>query len=319
MAMDKAIKDFAKQFKYRPKIEGGKVKKYKKYIVAGMGGSHLAGDILADLLLEKDIVVWPDYPPEKIKFSKTLIIASSYSGNTEEALEWLEKCVAQGQPVAAMATGGKMIELAQAKAVPFIQIPTTGIQPRSGLGFSMMAMLKLMKLNDTIKSARGLAKDLLPAEFESQGKEIAEKIRGKYPVIYASMRNYSVAYNWKIKFNETGKIPSHFNVFPELNHNEMTGYDVKDNTKELSEKVIFIMINDSEDHPQNKKRMEVTGKLYKDRGLQVENLELTGATRMEKIFRSLILADWTAFYTGQGYGLETEQVPMVEEFKKLIE
>ena len=318
MAMDKAIRDFAKQFRYRPKIEGGKVKKYKNYIVAGMGGSHLAGDILSNILPEKSISVRSDYAPEKMDFPKTLVIASSYSGNTEEAIDWLEKAVEAGQPVAAMAAGGKMIELAVSKKVPYIRIPSTGIQPRSALGFSIMAMMKLMKLRDVIKEARGLAKLLKPAELEQQGKELAEKIRGKTPVIYSSAGNYSIAYNWKIKFNETGKIPSHFNVFPELNHNEMTGYDIAENSKMLSEKVVFIMIKDPSDHPKNQKRMDVTAKLYRDRGLQVEILELFGTTQLEKILSSLLLADWTAFYTGSGYGLETEQVPMVEEFKELI-
>jgi len=318
MAMDKAISEFNKQFRYRPKLEGGKVKKYKKYIIAGMGGSHLAADIISNLVPQLDLKVVADYPPANMDFDKTLIIASSYSGNTEELVEWLEKSIERGLPVIGVAVGGKVIEICKAKNIPYIQLPDTGIQPRSALGFSLMALLKILKLNELAKEARELAKILKPRELQEQGKNLAEKIRGKVPIIYSDTNNRSIAYNWKIKFNETGKIPAHYNVFPELNHNEMTGYDVIDGTKTLSEKVVFIMIKDPSSHTQNLKRHDVTAKLYRDRGLQVEELELSGASHSEKIFRSLIVADWTAFYTGSGYGAETEHVPMVEEFKKLV-
>ncbi len=118
--------------------------------------------------------------------------------------------------------------------------------------------------------------------------------------------------------NETGKIPAFSNVFPELNHNEMTGFDRKGKTKDLSGKFCFIFLSDNADHPQNRKRFEVTKRLYEERGLVVHSLPLQGTTRSEKIFSSLLLADWVAYHTALQYGVEPEQVPMVEEFKKLI-
>ena len=87
---------------------------------------------------------------------------------------------------------------------------------------------------------------------------------------------------------------------------------------ELSAKIHFVFLKDPTDHPQVQKRMDITAKLYQDRGLPVEILELKGENETHKIFSSLVLADWAAYYTGEGYGLETEQVPMVEEFKGLI-
>ncbi|MDP2650929.1 MAG: SIS domain-containing protein, partial [bacterium] len=91
-----------------------------------------------------------------------------------------------------------------------------------------------------------------------------------------------------------------------------------DGTRELSEKIHFIFLKDGDDHPKIKKRMEVLAKLYRDRGLPVLALELGGTTRLHKIFSSLILADWTAYHLALKYNVEPEQVPMVEEFKKLI-
>jgi len=316
--MRDAILNFSKQFKYRPKIEGGKVKKYKSYLVAGMGGSHLAGDIIKNIASEVDIKIVSDYAPEKVEIPKTLIIASSYSGNTEEAVDWLNKSIQSGQPVVAIGIGGKVVEIAKQNGVPFIQLPDTGIQPRSALGYSMLAMMRIIKLNDLLRESKRFNNILKAKETEEDGRQLAQKLKDKTPVIYTSANNYSIAYNWKIKFNETGKIPAFYNVVPEVNHNEMTGFDVKEKSAHLSKPFHFIFIKDKTDHPQNIKRMEVTEKLYRDRGFSVESLELSGETKMEKIFNSLILADWTALHIAVLYDLESEQVPMVEEFKGLI-
>jgi len=325
--MDQAIRDFPKQFKFNPKIQNGPVKKYKKFVVAGMGGSHLAADILKTLKPELDILIWPNYDLPPGDWKKTLLIASSYSGNTEETISAFEKGIVQGLPVIAIATGGKLIELAKENQVPYIQMPSTGIQPRSALGFSLMALLKVMKEKDLLAAAHGLSQILRSENFEQLGKALAQKISGHVPVIYSSARIFSVAYNWKIKFNETGKIPAFCNVFPELNHNEMTGFSAAGgpasggdvpNAKSLSEKFHLIFLKDHEDHPKIMKRMEITAKLYQDRGLPVEILESKGDTRLERIFSSLLLADWAAYYTAQNYGLDPEQVLMAEEFKRLI-
>jgi len=151
-------------------------------------------------------------------------------------------------------------------------------------------------------------------------------LKNYIPVVYASNYNLSLAYNWKIKLNETGKVPAFYNVFPELNHNEMTGFSAgggsafggDDSVKKLCDKFYFIILKDTENNPKILKRMEVLEKLYKERNLRVEAIELKGKDTWHKIFSSLILADWVAYYTALEYGLEPEQVPMVEEFKKLI-
>jgi glucose/mannose-6-phosphate isomerase len=186
------------------------------------------------------------------------------------------------------------------------------------LGLSLKAFLKLTGEEEELKKIGELATTLNPSDYEKNGKILAERMKNCIPVIYSSNNNSSIIYNWKIKLNETGKIPAFYNVLPELNHNEMTGFDVKDATKALSSKFYFIILKDSKDNPEIFKRIEVLGKLLKDRNFQVEIIELSGKDTWHKIFSSLLLADWTAYYTALEYGLESEQVPMVEEFKKLI-
>ncbi|MDP2734601.1 MAG: bifunctional phosphoglucose/phosphomannose isomerase, partial [bacterium] len=290
-------------------------------VIAGMGGSHLAADIMQVWDSSLDIVVQSDYgfsgiPGSVLKDS--LIVASSYSGNTEETLSVFEEAQKRGLPLAALSTGGNLLELAKKHGVPYAQIPDTGIQPRMALGYMLRGLAALTMQERLLKESALLSKKLRPGEREAKGKELAGRLKGKIPVIYSSRRNQPVAYNWKIKFNESSKIPAFFNVFPELNHNEMTGFDVIGATRELTEKLCVIVLKDGDDHPRVQKRMEELEKLYRDRGVSIESIRLEGDTALEKIFNSLLVADWTALHVAELYGTEPEEVPMVEEFKKRI-
>jgi len=316
--MEQAIRDFPKQFKFRPKIEGGKVKKYKKFLVCGMGGSGQPAQVLKSIAPELDIVVHKDYGLPAGDWRKTLVIAMSYSGETEETISALEEAKEKGLAVAVVAIGGTLIERAKQYGFPYVQIPNTGIQPRTATGFLYGALLKLMKQNELLRACRDLAKTLGRADEETRGRELARTLQGTIPVIYASGRNFPLAYMWKIKFNETGKIPAFYNIIPELNHNEMNGFDVKDSTRALSANFHFIFLKDPEDFARNQTRMSITEKLYQDRGLKLTTLILSGETRQERIFSALMLGDWTAHYVAQGYGLDSEQVPMIQEFKSLM-
>lgn len=320
--MEEAIRSFANQFAYKPNVEHeDKLQRTGKYVICGMGGSHLQGDIFQNAYPGFDLSVHQDYGlprwPDAV-LKKTLVIASSYSGNTEETISAFVEAVQKNYPVAVMSTGGKLIELARERHLPYVQIPDTGIQPRSALGFTFKALAKILGREDALEEAAALGKELSVQDWETRGKSLAESLKDEVPIIYASSRNYSVAYNWKIKFNETGKIPAFYNVFPEINHNEMTGFDVKEGSKKLSANMHFLFLRDNEDHPQIQKRMDVLEKLYADRGLPVTALDLKGSSALEKIFSSLLLGDWTAYHTAKLYGVEAEQVPMIEEFKKLM-
>ena len=148
MPMDKAIRDFPKQFSWEPKIQNAeKLGKYSKFIICGMGGSHLAGGIIKAAKPELDITIHSDYglpawPKER--FQGALVIASSYSGNTEETISAFEAALKARMPVAVISVGGKLLDLALDNHTSFVQMPDTGIEPRSALGFSMRSMLALM-------------------------------------------------------------------------------------------------------------------------------------------------------------------------------
>jgi len=169
-----------------------------------------------------------------------------------------------------------------------------------------------------LEEAGKLAEIFHTEDFEEEGKQLAKSLRGSVPIIYASEKNYELAYIWKIKFNENGKIPPFYNVFPELNHNEMNGFDVRDTTLELSEKFYFIFLMDETDHPKIQKRMKITSKLYEDRKLKTQKITISGDNIFYKIFSILTIVDFTSHFVAEGYGIESKQIPMIEEFKKLI-
>ena len=320
--MDKAIRDFPKQFSWEPEVQNAeKLGKYNKFIICGMGGSHLAGGIIKAVKPELDITIHNDYDlPNwpKERFDGALVIASSYSGNTEETISAFESARSAGIPAAAISIGGKLIDLALDYHMPFVQMPDTGIEPRSALGFSMRSMLAFMPDVRFFRDTAELSKTLNADKYENEGKEFAAELKGKVPVIYASAKNLPIAYNWKIKFNETGKVPAFYNVFPEVNHNEMVSFDVSEATRSLSNNLHFIVIRDPADHPKILRRMEVMAKLFRDRQLPVSILILEEGDPIYKIFSSLLIADWTAYYTSLGYGMKPDEVALIEEFKSMV-
>ena len=317
-----AIKNFPKQFEYEPEVVNGeKIGEFESAVIGGMGGSGLVVGILRALKVDLDVVAHHEYGlPTFLEHDKEkrLFVAISYSGNTEETLDFFEEAVRKNLKVAVISTGGKLLEIAEKRSIPYIKLPDTGIEPRMALGFMVRAILKLLG-EDELFDETGKLSESLNSDSEEEGKTLAEKLTGKVPVIYSSRRNQTLAYNWKIKFNETGKIPAFYNTFPELNHNEMTGFDVTNSTSELSKNMHFIILKDSDDDKHITKRMDVLEKLYKDRKLEVTAIDLIGSTRGERIFNSLVLADWTAYSTAEKYGVEPEKTPMIAEFKKLIQ
>jgi len=320
--MQDAIENFTKQFEFTPKIENGEsLQKATSFVVGGMGGSHLAADLLSIYDKNIPLLIHKNYGLPKLSETvakSSLYIASSYSGNTEEILDFAKEALLSRLNLAIIAVGGKLIDFAVSNNIPYIKLPDTGIQPRSAIGFSLLALVHLIGESEIEKELSSMISILDPKSQEESGKDLARVLSGKIPVIYSSSINTPIGYNWKIKFNETSKIPSFYNVFPELNHNEMAGMDVIPSTKKLSDNFYFIFLSDSADHPRIQKRMEITKKLYMDRGLEVATIDLSGKTTSEKIFNSLLLADWTALHLSKIYDTEPDKVVIVEEFKKLI-
>ncbi len=318
-----AIKNFPKQFAYEPVIKNPeKLVNARRFVVVGVGGSRLPAVIAKTWKPELLLTIHNDYglpslPAEELRSS--LIIISSYSGNTEETISSFQEAIKKKIPIAVISAGGKLMDLARKFKKPCIQFPHDyRIQPRSAVGYSIRAILKLMNNQAGLAETKKLSEILKSYEAERAGLPLAKKLKGHVPIIYTSERNAAIGYNWKIKINETAKVPAFRNIFPELNHNEMTGFDAQFSTKDLSRKFHFIFLKDPTDHPRILKRMNVTERLLREREFPVETMILSGKSVFHKIFSSLLIADWTAYYLSREYKVEATEVPMVEEFKRLI-
>lgn len=317
--MEDSILNFNEQFAFDPEIQNAEhLGDFDHIILCGMGGSHLAADLIKTIKPGVDIYVHKDYslPPYENDFlQRGLLIACSYSGNTEETLSFFNSAYDKELKIAVITTGGKLLEEAKTNNIPYIQIPDTGIQPRQADGFLSMALLKMMGDEDTLAGWSLLQEKLDPKKLQTQAEKIVEEIEDKIPVVYSSTQNLHIAYNWKITMNETAKTPAFYNVFPELNHNEMQGFDLDEDKKDLFH---IIFIKDSNDDEKNQKRMKITKDLYVDRGISISEIDLNDKTREEKVFNAIILADWVALILAHKNNKEAEQVPMIEEFKKKL-
>ena len=317
--MEEWIKNFRQQFEASLEVVGD-IPKRSRFVVVGMGGSNLASGLLKLLASDLDIWVHRDYDLPEIGskvLEDSLIVLNSYSGNTEEVIDAFNVASERGFAMVAVSVGGTLLEMAKKHGIPYIQLPDFGLQPRMALGLSVRALALAMGAD--VPSTISFD----PGSLEGGGKEFAKRLAplaaglaGKTPVIYASRRNFPLAYAWKATINETAKIPAFCNSFPEVNHNEMSGFDAADATRGLSDKFHFIFLKDGADDARIVKRMELTQSIFQGKGFGIETADLLGDTSVDRIFSSLTLCAWTSYYLAQHYGVSSEDLVLVEEFKK---
>jgi len=327
--MKEIILNFPKQFKvgFRAAQNINIKPKLKKVCICGMGGSALPANLLAMVLEEYkeklSLTIQRDYTLPSSVDRQTLIVCISYSGNTEETISCTKEALKRKLKIVLISSDGQLEKLAKRYSLPFVRIEK-GYPPRMALGYLFGALIGILNALKFIPAS--LKKELIelegtlkPEQLEKEGKSLATKLKGRVPVIYASNRLKYLARIWKIKFNENTKIPAFWNYFPELNHNEMTGFE-QGNHKLLSinNKLYLILLQDRDDHPRNKKRMELTLRVLKKRNIKGEIVKLKGKTFLERVFNSILLSDWVSYYLAKAYGVDPIPVKMVEEFKKLM-
>lgn len=326
--MRQVIIDFPKQFLAPLTLSRpfDLTKQIKSIIVCGMGGSALPADILKIWLEERSprfslpLYIHRDYDVPNEADENTLIIYSSYSGNTEEPISGFTEAIKRNYIVAAISSNGKIKDICEKNNLPFVKIPA-GIEPRCATGYLFLGLLKILKeaglvkdpsaeIADLSKNLEAISQDAL----EAQGKALAEKSAKKIILIYASNKFKAIAKIWKIKLNENAKTPAFYNYFPELNHNEMNGFvNVGKN------KMRIIILKDRSDRPRILKRMAVFSKMIEQRGAETEFVDIKEGNILFKVFSSLMLGDWFSYHLALRYKTDPTPVQMVEEFKKKME
>lgn len=318
--MHDSILNFAKQFDFVPEMKNGNPPtEVKKIILAGMGGSHLSAELLKLFDSTVDIYIHRDYglPPfQREMLSQSLLIASSYSGNTEETIDFTKQALADGLRPIIITTGGALLELAISSGLPYVIMPNNVIQPRVALGLSITALAFVTGNYKLSSQLRTLAGTLNPSSFEKQGQAIALQLRGKMPLLYSSQRNETVVYNWKVRINETAKIPAFCNVFPEFSHNELAGFSSEGKNGEPQSNFHCLFFKDKNDHPRVQKRMDLTVEMISKQEITSSQYIFEGETQMEKIFNSIIVADWTAYHLALIYKANPDEIAIIKEFKE---
>lgn len=291
-------------------------------LFAGMGGSWMAAALLKETgMTTIPVSIHRSYGlPQSIP-EKTLIIASSYSGNTEEVLSVYEEARSRNIPTISIASGGTLGEWSTRDNVPFFRIPADppSMQPRSATGYSVGILIEILsRLNGISKKHVAEAESLeeyltaFQPTARDLGEELATVLSGTTPILYASSLFTTVARIWKIKINENAKTPAFWNVFPELNHNEMIGWTRPNGTFHV------VMLRSNNDHPRVITRMNITADLLQEHGIHSTVIPIQGDTRLQEMFSTLLVGDWASWRMAIDAKVDPSPVSMVEDLKQRL-
>lgn len=278
-------------------------------VVLGMGGSAIAGDMARAVLAGEagaQISANRNYDAPGFVGPRSIVIASSYSGNTEETLEAASRCAARGARMVAITSGGELAARAKSQGWPLIIIPG-GYSPRAALGYCLMPLLAVLE-------KVGVATDLQPSVNEVLGvltsiartlgggavleanpaKQLALRLTGKVPVVYGAVGIGSVAaYRWKCQVNENSKNPAYWHELPELNHNEIMGWEAVPAASNLD----VVMLRSEPEPPRLKLRAEVTGRILEEAlGAPPAEIWSRGASPLARLLSLVSFGDFVSVY-----------------------
>jgi glucose/mannose-6-phosphate isomerase len=306
-----------------------KNKKFNSITVTGLGGSAISGDLMQNFLqneLDIPYFVNRNYSLPAYINSDSLLIASSYSGNTEETLEVLNQAIEKKCNIICVTTGGKMFEIAVKNNIPIVTMQK-GFQPRYSLGLSFFSLLKILQEIGIIQDQTGtvhkitkLVKEMgsLYSNVENIAFTLAQRMIGFVPIIYSvnDVTN-AIGNRFKCQLNENSKIHAFCNNYPELNHNEIVGWETVVNSNFNS---IVLSIEDLSYHPQIKKRFSISNNLIKEKNVEIITLESKYETFKERVFDLIYLTDWISYYLAILRGKDPSEIDNIHLLKqKLVE
>lgn len=299
----------------------------RNIVVAGMGGSALGALLIKTWLkseLAEPVEIVRGYKLPKYISADTLVVASSYSGNSEETLACLNQAKENGAQVAVITSGGKLIDIAGREQIAHVVLPS-GIQPRFGVIYNLCALAALMVnfgiiSDDKLSEIEGAASWLQEESSKWAGnvplaKNYAKKLAlltvGKIAVFYGGELTAPVAYKWKISWNENAKNVAFWNEYPEFNHNEFLGWTSHPIDKPFA---VFDIISNLE-NPKILKRFMVSDRLLS--GLRPKSMiiDLAGDTLIKQMLWGSVLADFVSIYLAILNNVDPTPVALIEKLK----
>ncbi len=294
-------------------------------IVAGMGGSGMGG-LLARAMLgdhaSRPILSARTYGLPAWTTPDTTVLCASYSGNTEETLACYEAAGALGARRVAVTSGGRLAELARADGVPVIPV-AGGFQPRAAVAYMTVAALEVAGLcgaGPRMGAELDVAADHLEqlvVEWGADGAEdceskaLARALAGSVPVIAGSGLTEPIAYRWKTQFNENAKIPAFSHELPELDHNEIVGWQGASSFGRFA----AVFFDDADTHPRVKERIALTRELVAEQASSTHVVASRGVTAVERVFSLVLLGDLVSLYSAVLRGVDPTPVDVIEGLK----
>jgi glucose/mannose-6-phosphate isomerase len=280
--------------------------KIRNICMAGMGGSAIGADLISAYCVnqcEVPVQIIRSYDIPHWVGPETLFIACSFSGNTEETLSALEQAVASGAQIAAITSGGKLLIEASREGYGYVKIPG-GMPPRAALAYSFVPLFRLFEsLGYTDENEGALLETLTMLREQislfsdldgNQALTIARELQDTLPIIYTGTGLMEpVGIRWKSQFQENSKILSFNNTIPEMNHNEIVGWE---QIAHLTGRLSVIMLEDEEDHEKVKQRMRIARELIEDMTVYTTWLKTTGKSRLARQFSLVQIGDWVSYY-----------------------
>lgn len=292
-------------------------------IVAGMGGSGIGGSYVADMVADEckcPYIVSNSYKLPAFVDKHTLVIASSYSGNTEETLSALEDARKKEAKIVCIASGGKIKDIASQYGYDYIELPSGIPSPRACVGYSFVQQLYVLYalglISKSVIDGVKTAADLLVFEQDDimiKAEKLADLIFKKLPVIYTSDKAASVAIRWRQQLNENSKILCWHHVLPEMNHNELVGW--KNKQEDIS--VIFLRYKDESKKVQA--RIDLTKKIISSLAYNVIEIYAKGQTLPEKMIYLTHLGDWVSWYLAQLNGVDASEIQVIDYLKSELD
>lgn len=300
------------------KFIAAKNTKFSNVILTGLGGSGIAGSIVQNFVFDKikvPFVVNKDYFLPAFVNKDSLVIVSSYSGNTEETVAALKTAIKAKATIVCISSGGIVADLAKKKGIDCIILPP-GMPPRSCIGYSMLQVIRVFEHFGVIKGI--LAKDIVAAtslldaeekDIRKKAKTIASKLLGKLPVIYSASDYEGMAIRFRQQLNENSKILTWHHAIPEMNHNELVGWKDKDPNK-----VVLILRNEN-DYDRVQMRMEINKKVIKEYTPNIIEIYSKGNSYWERIFYFIHLTDYISIELAKLRNVDAMEVKVIDFLK----
>ncbi|MGQ9506569.1 MAG: bifunctional phosphoglucose/phosphomannose isomerase [Candidatus Bathycorpusculaceae bacterium] len=282
--------------------------KPQKIIVAGMGGSGIGGELLKDWargIALVPIEVVREYSLPVYADKNTLVFVVSYSGETEETLSVFVEAIKKGCMIVCISSGGKLLEYAEKLNLPHIRIPS-GMPPRAALPYFFMPLLIVlekiglvsnvnMEVSEAVNILKKVSNENSPEKLSSINfsKTLALNVNGTVPVVYGFGFYQAVAQRFKQQFNENSKIPSKWEFLPELNHNEIVGWE---KAGKMAKNFSAIFIRDGEEPKEIRNRIEATKELMLGKKVKVFEVWSMGESRLAKMLSTICIGDFTSVY-----------------------